>query len=111
MKPLDFNVLDNLANNQELQDMAKQSREAINAMQVPIPQVGIPSHVVLPIFQKQEEQQFVLAFNNEQKGPYTIAQLRELVKMNIITEEFYIWGQGMSEWKKIKDCPLIHSNM
>ena len=91
--------------------MAMQSRNAINAMQVPVPHVGLPSPVVLPIIQKHEEQQFVLALGNEQKGPYTIDQLRELVKMNIISEEYYIWGQGMSEWKKIKDCPIVHSNM
>lgn len=111
MKPLDFNVLDNLAENHELQDLARQSLDAIKTMQVPVPQVGIPSHVVLPMFQKQAEQQFVLAFDNEQKGPYTISQLKDLLKMNIITEEFYIWGEGMSDWKKIKDCPLVHLNM
>ena len=99
--------MDNLANSNTWKDLASQAQESIKAMQVPVPQVGIPSHVVLPIFQKQEEVQYVLALGNEPKGPFTISQLREFLKADIISSEFYVWTQGWPEWKKIKDCPQI----
>ena len=107
MKQLDFNTMDNLANSNVWKELASQTQESIKAMQVPVPQVGIPSHVVLPVFQKQEDAQYVLALGNEQKGPYSISQLREFLKADIISPEFYVWTQGWPEWKKIKDCPQI----
>ena len=99
--------MDNLANSNVWKELASQTQESIKAMQVPVPQVGIPSHVVLPVFQKQEDAQYVLALGNEQKGPYSISQLREFLKADIISPEFYVWTQGWPEWKKIKDCPQI----
>ncbi len=107
MKQLDFNTMDNLVNSDAWKELAGKAQESIKNMQVPVPQVGIPSHVILPIFQKQEEKQYVLALGNEQKGPYTVSQIREFLKAEIISPEFYVWTQGWSEWKKIKDCPQI----
>ena len=103
MKPLDFNTLDNLLGSDVWQNLSAQAKESIKSMQVPVPQIPIPGHVVLPVFRQQEEKQYVLALGQEKRGPYTKAQIMDFIKAGVLTEEFYLWTQGWSEWKKIKD--------
>lgn len=108
MKPLEFNTLDTLNQNAPADKLAMQARRSINAMQVDVPQVGIPAHVVLPIFQKKkEENQYVLAVNGEQKGPFSVSQLNEMMRQGTVTVESYVWRSGMTDWLMIKDCPDI----
>lgn len=107
MKPLEFNTLNSLNQNDQMKELASQAQSSIKAMQVDVPQVGIPNHVVLPVFQKKEECQYVLALNGEQKGPFTIAQLNEMLRQGTITVESLVWRSGMSNWLMIKDCPDI----
>lgn len=57
MKQLDFNTLDNLANNEELNRVAEQAQEAIKTMQTPMPAGFVPTHVVPPIIQQQMERE------------------------------------------------------
>jgi len=57
MKQLDFNTLDNLANNEELNRVAEQAQEAIKEMQTPMPAGFMPTHVVPPIIQQQMERE------------------------------------------------------
>lgn len=107
MKQLDFNVLDNYINSDVWTRMSEQVLNGIKTMQTQVPQYGIQPHVVLPVFQQKEEANYVLACNGEQRGPFTESQVRNLYKAGAINGEFYIWTQGMPEWKKIKDCPNI----
>ncbi|MGN1046383.1 MAG: DUF4339 domain-containing protein [Candidatus Cryptobacteroides sp.] len=107
MKPLDFNTLNTLNQSDPSAELMRQAQNSIKAMQVDVPQVGIPSHVVLPIFQGKDENQYVLAVGQEQKGPYTVSQLNQMLREGSITVESFVWRSGMSEWKMIKDCPDI----
>lgn len=107
MKPLEFNTLNNTNQSDPMKDLMQQAKSSIKAMQVDIPQVGIPSHVVLPVFQNKQEQEYVLAINGEQKGPFSVSKLHEMMRSGEITVESYVWRSGMSEWKMIKDCPDI----
>lgn len=109
MRQLDFNTLDKLVASDQWQALAEQAVNSIREMQTPVPQFGIQPHVVLPVFQKKEEEQYVLAAGTEQRGPFTLSQVRELLKAEAITPDFYIWTQGWPEWKFIKDCPQILS--
>ena len=109
MRQLDFNILDKLVASDQWQALADQAKSSIKAMQTVVPQFGIQPHVVLPVFQNKEQEQYVLAAGNEQRGPFTLAQIRELLKWDAITPDFYIWTQGWPEWKFIKDCPHIIS--
>lgn len=109
MRPLDFNTLDKLVASDQWTALVEQSKASIKAMQTEVPQFDIQPHVVLPIFQQKEKEQYVLAVGNEQRGPFTLAQIRALLKSEAISNEFYIWTQGWPEWKFIKDCPHIIS--
>jgi hypothetical protein len=109
MRQLDFNTLDKLVASDQWQALASQAKSSIKAMQTEVPQFGIQPHVVLPVFQNKEQEQYVLAAGNEQRGPFTLAQIRDLLKAEAITPDFYIWTQGWPEWKFIKDCPHIIS--
>ena len=51
----------------------------------------------------------MLAAGTEQRGPFTLSQVRELLKAGAITPDFYVWTQGWPEWKFIKDCPHLIS--
>lgn len=107
MRPLEFNTLDNLADNNKLHEIVSQAQESIKEMQIEVPQYDIPNHVVLPIIQNKENIQYVIAINGEPHGPFTIEQIKKLLLQREITEETYIWTQGWSNWHKIKDCPQL----
>lgn len=109
MKQLDFNTLDKLVASDQWQALAEQAKSSIQAMQTEVPQFGIQPHVVLPVFQKKEESKYVLAVGGEQRGPFTLHQIVELLRSDAISPDFYIWTQGWPEWRFIKDCPDIIS--
>ena len=109
MRQQDFNTLDKLVASNQWRALAGQATNSIKAMQTEVPQFGIQPHVVLPVFQNKEQEQYVLAAGTEQRGPFTLSQIRELLKAEAITPDFYIWTQGWPEWKFIKDCPHIIS--
>ena len=109
MQQLDFNTLDRLVASDQWNAIAKQAVESIKSMQREVPQYGIQPHVVLPVFQKKEEVQYVLAANGEQRGPFSLFQVKCLLQNGAVTTDFYIWTQGWTEWKFIKDCPEIIS--
>lgn len=109
MRQLDFNTLDKLVESNQWKSMSEQAVGSIKAMQTEVPQFGIQPHVVLPVFQNKEQEQYVLTTGTEQRGPFTLAQIRDLLKASAITTDYYIWAQGWPEWKLIKDCPHIVS--
>ena len=74
MKQLDFNTLDNLANNEELNRVAEQAQEAIKTMQTPMPAGFVPTHVVPPIIQQQmERERLMQQQQQEQQAAATAA--------------------------------------
>lgn len=107
MKPLDFNTLDKLNQSDPAKELTRQAQESIKAMQVDVPQVGIPSHVVLPVFQKADHNQYVVTIDGAAQGPFTIQQLNEMIRQRVITPESYVWRSGMSDWRMIKECQDI----
>ena len=109
MQQLNFNTLDKLVASDQWKALANQAIESIKQMQTDVPQYGIQPHVVLPVFQKKEEVQFVLAVSGEQRGPFTLQQVIQLLQAEAVTPDFYVWTQGWPEWKYIKDCPEIIS--
>ncbi len=104
MKPLDFNTLDKLNQSDPAKELVRQAQDSIKAMQVDVPQVVVPSHVVLPVFQKTDQNQYVVAIDGAAQGPYTIQQLNEMLRQGSISVESYVWRSGMSDWRMIKDC-------
>lgn len=55
MKPQEFNTLDQMADNAKIEELAAQAQYNIKKMQADVPQIDIPGHVVLPIFQKDNQ--------------------------------------------------------
>jgi hypothetical protein len=111
MRQLDFNTLDRLVASDQWKALSSQAIESIRQMQTEVPQFGIQPHVVLPVFQKKEQTQYVLATNGEQRGPFSLEQVKQLLKADAITPYFYVWTQGWPEWKFIKDCPELTGGM
>ena len=109
MRQLDFNTLDQVVASDSWKTMTQQTLDSIRQMQTEVPQFGIQPHVVLPVFQKKDVTQYVLAAAGEQRGPFTLDQVKKLLTMEAITQDFYIWTQGWPEWKFIKDCPEVIS--
>ena len=57
MKQLDFNTLDNQSTNGDINRLTEQALQAVQEMQVPVPEPFLPGHVVPPIIQKQMEKE------------------------------------------------------
>ena len=107
MDKLDFNTLDNLVASDQWNDIVEQASRSIKTMQTDITKPTISPHVVLPIFQKKEDTQYVIAISGEQKGPFTLIQIMQMLNTEVITGDCYIWTSGWTEWRLIKDCKEI----
>ena len=46
----------------------------------------------------QPQVNYMLAVNGQQAGPYNWAQLQQLVQQGQLTQQTYVWKQGMAEW-------------
>lgn len=46
----------------------------------------------------QPQVNYMLAVNGQQAGPYNWAQLLQLVQQGQLTQQTYVWKQGMAEW-------------
>ncbi len=105
-----FNTMDSVTNSGVTQQLSQQALQNIQTMQTVMPQGHVPQHVVLPVFQKQAEQQqaaslqFFVALNGQQKGPLTLEQLKGLALCDIIDENSAVWMQGMPNWTDLKTC-------
>jgi len=47
--------------------------------------------------------QYYAAINNQQSGPYSLAQIQESINNKTITKDTLIWTQGMSGWQKASE--------
>ena len=107
MDKLNFNTLDNLVASDHWHEMVNQASKSIKAMQTDVATPTISPHVVLPVFQRQEETQYVLAAQGEQRGPFSLTQIKQMFKTGVVNGDYYIWTNGWPEWKCIKDCSEI----
>lgn len=103
MSKSDFNTLDNLVDSNHWKEMVEQATSSIKAMQTNVAKPTISPSVVLPVFQKKENAQYVIIVAGEPKGPFSLVQIQQMIKTGLITEDYYIWTNGWSEWKFIKD--------
>ena len=62
----------------------QQQAPAMGGMQVPPP---MPTAV-----------QYMVAVNGQQYGPYNIQQLKQMVQTGQLTQQTYVWKQGMAAW-------------
>ena len=103
-----FNTMDKVANSGVNQSMTQQTLQNIQAMQTPTFEGYMPKSPVLPIFEKQQEQkttqQFFVLLNNEQKGPFTLEQIRGFYNAGMINENTLAWISGMQNWADLKTC-------
>lgn len=105
-----FNTLDNLANSSATQTMSQQTLQSIQTMQTQMPKGHIPQHVVLPVLERQNEkaslsqQQFFVVVDNQQKGPFSLEQLKALAIVDVINEETQVWQAGTPAWTDLKTC-------
>lgn len=107
MKPLEFNTLNNLNDYDPIKELASQAQSGIKSMQVDVTDVGIPPHVVLPVFNQENRHDYVVAVDGQPLGPYSVTRLNEMMREGTISVESYVWRSGMSDWLMIKDCPDI----
>lgn len=111
-----FNTLNNLSESNAVQSMSQQALQSIQTMQTPMPQGHLPQHVVLPIFQNQQNQQqaasstssaaeqFFAVVNGAQKGPFTLEQIKGLAIADVIDENTQVWMPGLPSWVDLKTC-------
>ena len=108
----DFNTLDNLSRSDANQRMSRQVLQNIQTMQTPLPKGHIPQHVVLPVFNNepnvptgaQKGYQFFVIINEQQKGPFTLEQLKGLAIADVINVDTKVWMPGLSDWLDLKTC-------
>ena len=87
--------------------ITQQTLQNVQALQTNVPLGSVPAPPINPamaeIAQNAENQFFVL-LNNEQKGPFTLEQIKGLAIADIITPESLVWRQGTPSWVDLKTC-------
>lgn len=51
-----------------------------------------------------------LVVEGEQRGPFTLEQLRHFQEAGTVTHETYVWREGFAEWKPIREVPDLGGN-
>ncbi len=122
MKPIEYKTLDEIAQSNLTQELAAQTLQNIQQMQVPTQTGFTPKTVVLPLMENIMNQQtekeaelrqqqppqmpkYYLAVNGEQKGPFTVPQIKDFVARGIITTNDLCWAPGFSGWIAISSTP------
>lgn len=124
MKQLDFNTLDQIAKSNLSIDITQQTLHNIQIVQVPTVTGFLPQPVVLPVMenvynrqaQKQEQRppqipqaaQYYLAINNEQKGPFTLAQIKDFLSAGLIKDHVLCWAPGFNDWTSIANIQELN---
>lgn len=124
MKQLDFNTLDQIAKSNLALDLTQQTLQNIQTVQVPTVTGFLPRPVVLPVMENvykrqaqiQEQHppqipqtaQYYLAINNEQKGPFTSAQVKEFVSVGLIDDQVLCWAPGFDNWTAISNIKELN---
>ena len=87
--------------------MVQQALQNVQHMQTQVPLGNVPAQPINPNFEQISQQasnQFYVLLNNEQKGPFTLEQLKGLAIADIISPESMVWYQGMPQWTDLKTC-------
>lgn len=97
------NAMDNGFNPYEQQPMnmgGMQQPMGMGGMQQPMMggMMGQKSMGMPQMGDMQPQVNYMLAVNGQQAGPYNWAQLQQLVQQGQLTQQTYVWKQGMVEW-------------
>jgi hypothetical protein len=57
---------------------------------------------------EEKKRKFYYAKRGDTKGPFSLAEMVELVSNEEIFLETSVWTQGMSEWTSLQDAPFRH---
>lgn len=52
---------------------------------------------------------YFLVLNNQQAGPYSMDQLKQLVKEGVLTKQTFVWKEGMSDWANAQNVPEVNA--
>lgn len=94
------NAMDNGFNPYEQQPMnmgGMQQPMGMGGMQQPM-MGGMMGQKSMGMGGMQPQVNYMLAVNGQQAGPYNWAQLQQLVQQGQLTQQTYVWKQGMAEW-------------
>lgn len=91
---LNANVLNNATDNGL---DAFSSKSSIGAPHMPGSQMGVPG-MGMPQIPAEPNVQYMVGINGQQAGPFSWAQLKQLVQQGQLTAQTYVWKQGMTQW-------------
>jgi hypothetical protein len=67
------------------------------------------SKELLSFLQDSQKFWYFLNENDEHSEPLSVFALRDKLQQKDISLSTYVWNEDMSDWKKIKDIPLLSS--
>lgn len=62
-----------------------------------------------PVPPQEALAQYHLFIDGVQKGPYTLAQLRQMVQRGEMNSASYVWKAGMAQWQPASELPELSS--
>ncbi len=54
-----------------------------------------------------DKEWFFLNKEGIQEGPVSTEHLKKLQQQNFIDDDVYVWSEGMSDWKRIHQLPIL----
>lgn len=106
MTPQEFNTMDKMLGNNPVEKLSKQATESIDQMKNQNIQMPAMPKSYTPFMQTPvPEHSYLLAVNGQQTGPYTVAQIQQMLSQGSITVESLVWRSGMMDWTPIKNVP------
>lgn len=107
MTPQSFNTLDSMQENHSFEKTVRQSLDNVHQAQTNLKMPQIDADQYGNATKPVPEEQFLLAINGQQQGPYTKDQISAMIRMGQITVDTLLWRSGLIEWTPIKNYPGI----
>lgn len=92
--------MDKVLRSNPAEEMSKQALESIGTMQKKIEMPAMPEPLVKTNMPTSESS-ILVAVDGQQYGPYTKAEVLELIRNGSITTETLMWRSGMLDWTPI----------
>ena len=81
--------------------LVEENKEDVNEVEEPIQETVNQGHT------KDESKEWYYVVHKESVGPFSEEEMQEKIRLHTITENTYVWKEGMQDWTLLRDTAFI----
>ncbi len=100
-----YNIADDRVRGKVLKIRCKHCGKALIVRGPPEPTSKAAAHP--PILKKEAEQEWHYGLDGEDNGPVALASLRSMIGSGEVSEEAFVWREGLDDWMPVEEVPEL----